>query len=655
MSLAAKSFSVTATTAQYGWTETERITINHPLDKKLYFKYQSTANGIKKIVLSVVSNDFASMLIELKAPQDLLPGEYKDKVTIFACYDQKCNRQIANSPQTIPVDYTVKVVPPEVDSISPDTVAPGNGAFNLSIYGLGFLAGATVYWDGSPRETTVDSLSQVTASISAADVDSAGTATVKVVNAAPRSGISNGISFPVQYGKPSIVEMLPPTSFAGDAAFTLKVVGNGYGHDSQVLWNGNPLTTQPVSGKELTAQVGAGLVANVGTAQVTVRNPVPGSASSPATFTVKPVTSDAVAAQVNANHSGVVHFSTVTFPSSAAWHEATSGDASYALIANGKVFTATQGLQPQLSAFNQDTGALSWGPLDLPGPAKAAYDGGTIFALSLVASDDEGTLQAYDAGTGALEWTTQLSGQWGNGVGGFFGGLTALYGLVYGSPAGGNLFAVNEADGSIAWTGVNGGEMGGPAVTPYGVYSTCKDFQPDTGTLIWEIKDNCSSGAGVPAVANAKLYLPNGNQFDDDVYDAQTGTHLGAHKADVAPAIDKNNGYFLTNGALKDVDLDTGDVVWSFSGDGDLATAPIKINQYVIVGSLSGNIYAIDSTTGNEVWKVNLRDAIPGGNSYDMVPDPLLSAGNGLLIVGAYDMDQSGGGDWIIAYRLASN
>ena len=654
--------SMSLSTKQVSWSETTDyggggstpvdVTVSNPPATNLYVAYQATTNGIAKINVNLDSKTYTVFQIQFKSPQKIPPGTYKDTLKISVCLDKQCSKPIANSPQTVSVTYTVKLVPPTLSSITPKTVAPGNGAFELNVYGLGFLTGATVYWDGSPRHTTLISPGQATASIAASDVASSGTGSVTVVNPAPRSGVSNALSFPVQYATPSVSEILPPTVVAGNAAFTLKVKGNGYGTNSQVLWNGNPLTTQPVSGKELTAQVGASYVATVGTAEVTVKNPAPGSVSSPATFAVTSVTSDAVAAQVNANHSGTVHFQPVTFPSGYAWRQATSGLASYALIADGEVYEATQGSQPQLSAFNQATGTLSWGPIDLPGPSMATYDAGTVFVLSLV-SQYYGTLQAYDAGTGALKWSTQLNGQWSTTVYALTGGVSALDGLVYATSSGGDLYAVNENSGAIAWTAHDVSGVGPPVVTPYGVFDSCSDFQPDTGALIWQPTYGCSVG-GMSAVANADLYVPDaGNNYDGNVLDAQTGDHLGTYTADKPVAIGKSNGYFLKSGTLKDVDLGTGAVVWSFSGDGFLDTAPVVINHYVIVGSSMGNIYAIDSTTGNQVWQVNVRNAIPSGGSYNFATASLLSAGDGLLVASAYDSNQSGGGTWIIAYRLA--
>jgi hypothetical protein len=82
----------------------------------------------------------------------------------------------------------------------PVSTAPAGPAFTLTVNGLGFLSTSTVNWNGSPRTTTFVSSTQLTAAISAADIASAGTASVTVVNPTPGGGTSNvqffGVSSP---------------------------------------------------------------------------------------------------------------------------------------------------------------------------------------------------------------------------------------------------------------------------------------------------------------------------------------------------------------------------------------------------------------------------------------------------------------------------
>jgi len=95
-------------------------------------------------------------------------------------------------------------VPTINEPLVPHAAAPGGGAFTLIVNGTGFVSGATVYWNGSPRTTTFVSGSQLTAAINAADIAAATTASVTVGNPAPGGGKSNPLLFSVTTSTPSI-------------------------------------------------------------------------------------------------------------------------------------------------------------------------------------------------------------------------------------------------------------------------------------------------------------------------------------------------------------------------------------------------------------------------------------------------------------------
>ena len=80
--------------------------------------------------------------------------------------------------------------------LSPGHVAPGAKTFTLTVYGTGFVSGATVYWNGASLTTTFKSSSELTASVPAANVATAGTAAVTVQN--PGTIASNRAYFEIQ-------------------------------------------------------------------------------------------------------------------------------------------------------------------------------------------------------------------------------------------------------------------------------------------------------------------------------------------------------------------------------------------------------------------------------------------------------------------------
>ncbi len=66
--------------------------------------------------------------------------------------------------------------------LQPGQKAPGAATFTLTVYGTGFASGAVVNWNGKPLTTTFVTAEQLTASVPAANLTTAGTAVVTVSN-----------------------------------------------------------------------------------------------------------------------------------------------------------------------------------------------------------------------------------------------------------------------------------------------------------------------------------------------------------------------------------------------------------------------------------------------------------------------------------------
>ncbi len=88
-------------------------------------------------------------------------------------------------------------VPYVNDPLVPGATAPGGSSFTLTVNGAGFVSGAVVKWNDSPRATTVVSSTKVTATITASDIAAAGTVFVTVSNPGPGGGASNPVFFQV--------------------------------------------------------------------------------------------------------------------------------------------------------------------------------------------------------------------------------------------------------------------------------------------------------------------------------------------------------------------------------------------------------------------------------------------------------------------------
>jgi hypothetical protein len=182
---------------------------------------------------------------------------------------------------------------PSITSLSPTSVVANGPAFTLTVNGSNFVHTSTVNWNGAALATTYHFATQLTASVPAGDISSAGSASVTVFNPAPGGGTSNATIFTINGANPlpSITSLTPPSKVAGSAAFALSVGGSGFIAASAVNWNGAALATTYVSATQLTASVPAGDIASAGSASVTVFNPAPGGGTSgAATFIIKAAT-----------------------------------------------------------------------------------------------------------------------------------------------------------------------------------------------------------------------------------------------------------------------------------------------------------------------------------------------------------------------------
>ena len=177
---------------------------------------------------------------------------------------------------------------PSVTSLSPNSGAAGGAAFTVTVSGSNFISSSTVDWNGSARQTTVTSGTSLQAAITAADIATAGTASLTVSNPAPGGGTSSPLIFTINNPVPAVTSIAPSALVAGSPALALTVTGSNFSSTSTVQWNGSPRTTTFVSSTSLQSAISAADIATPGTASVTVTNPPPGGGTSAAlTFTIQ--------------------------------------------------------------------------------------------------------------------------------------------------------------------------------------------------------------------------------------------------------------------------------------------------------------------------------------------------------------------------------
>lgn len=94
-------------------------------------------------------------------------------------------------------------VPQIVGSVKPTAVAPGGGAFTLTVFGANFVSGAVVNWNYQPRSTTFVSARELQAQILATDIATPTAGTITVTNPAPGGGNSSASFAQVEVHAPT--------------------------------------------------------------------------------------------------------------------------------------------------------------------------------------------------------------------------------------------------------------------------------------------------------------------------------------------------------------------------------------------------------------------------------------------------------------------
>jgi hypothetical protein len=169
---------------------------------------------------------------------------------------------------------------PVLSSIAPTSVLMGSADTTLTLMGSGFTATSVVHVNGSPVATTYASSTQLTATLPAPDLASAGTLQINVVTPSPGGGTSGVISLAVNAPVPALNSISPAAVNAGAAATNVELMGSGFTTNSVAQVNGSSRPTTFVSATQLTATLPASDFASAGTLQITVMTPSPGGGTS---------------------------------------------------------------------------------------------------------------------------------------------------------------------------------------------------------------------------------------------------------------------------------------------------------------------------------------------------------------------------------------
>ena len=190
-------------------------------------------------------------------------------------------------------DYTAANPAPALASVSPSSASAGGSSFTLTASGSNFINGSVINWNGTALTTTFVNPTQLTATVPAANIATAGTANVTVFTPTPGGGTSAAAVFTINVATnpaPSLTSISPSSATAGGNSFTLTANGSNFINGSVINWNGSALTTTYAGATQLTAIVPATNIATAGTANITVFTPAPGGGtSSTSIFTINAI------------------------------------------------------------------------------------------------------------------------------------------------------------------------------------------------------------------------------------------------------------------------------------------------------------------------------------------------------------------------------
>jgi YVTN family beta-propeller protein len=444
-----------------------------------------------------------------------------------------------------------------------------------------------VDFGGSPAATTFVGSTQLTATIPAASIASAGMLGVTVINPPPGGGTSDASTFNVTAGPGNgpMISLLAPSCAPAGESLPLSVVGTDFMASSVVRWNGSdrPTTMDAING--LVAQISASDVATAGTAEVTVFNPgTGGGSSSPSTFTITP---------------GAVNPESITVdPAGKFAYVASSGCAAQGYVSMYTINPTTGALAsvgPPVPTNDESTDSVT---VDPSGKFVYVTSSGDVWDI------DFGSIVTFSINptTGALTPTT--GGIFGTGV----NGTPEYFNSMAFDPSGKFAYA---ADGGACPQ--CGGSFGGSSsVSMYTVDGTTGALT-SVGTI--------AAGAGPDSVAvdpaGKFAYVTNFGSNDVSMYtiDATTGAlastgTIAAGTVPIAVAMDPaGNFVYVANYGSNEISMYTINAsTGALTSIGTIAAgvAPISVvvdpsGKFAYAVNFNSNdvsMYTINSTTG---------------------------------------------------------
>jgi len=363
-------------------------------------------------------------------------------------------------------------------------------------------------------------------------------------------------------------------------------------------------------------------------------------------------------------------FSDLSKPPTLAWTTYVPGGGmvgSGVTYGDGKIFPGS--FQDQQIAIDAKTGKVLWTTFT---KTAMIFSGSYADGKFVRGGIDDNTMYCFDAKTGKILWTYTA-----DTIGYFCTGTAIGYGMVYSPNKDGYIYAINLADGKLAWRYKGPGTMifpGMPSVADGKVYVTsgqsasygdefgasqfaCLDAF--TGEAIWTLPIEAYAPRESVAIAYGYLYLIPGEVTK--AVDSSTGSEyevmgsiwaFASSEVKSISQIDKmqlknSNNLFASASSIDKPEI--GDwsmfrsdarrssiggrgpenlsLVWSFATNGAVVSSPTIVNGVVYFGSQDHNVYAVNAETGNKIWSFKTNNTIESS----------VAVADGKVVTGAED------------------
>jgi len=229
----------------------------------------------------------------------------------------------------------------------------------------------------------------------------------------------------------------------------------------------------------------------------------------------------------------------------------------------------------------------------------ALYASPVVWNGKVYIGSGDGRMYAFDAATGATLWVGPQQDLF------FVESAAASHGLVFASSIYSTFLAYNADTGEIAWTSELTDVRASPTLHGRTLYvgsfeGRLSALDAETGTTKWSTERRCCIYDQAPVIDDGRVF-----QMRTDgtltAYDAQSGEQLWSKPAFATGTQAAAYGmvFFTDYPNVVAVDAATGEEVWRALGAGP--AAPAVANRHVFV--IQATLMALDAATGAVAWE----------------------------------------------------